>query len=184
MGRGGLFATVLLLSIVVITLPLLHVEVSGVTYSTTTTTRASVSSTSAIVSKTSTATSVASALSSIASSSLLNDLPVLKNKFPKLFNPNLTYIEFASTDLSSNPKFDDSTTFRNVTIRHRYVSGMLVPSAVEWDLTHAPPNVSVFLVGDYGTQVPISAMLTNSASSYLTVPRSGNYPHVYLFLVS
>jgi hypothetical protein len=114
----------------------------------------------------------------------LNDLLVLKTKYPNLFNPNNTYIEFASIDLSTNPKVDGTVTFRDVTVTHSYVSGMLVPNGVQLTLTRGLPGVVVFALADYGSQVPTSASLTNSVNTFLVTPESGVYPHVYLFLVS
>jgi hypothetical protein len=193
MGRGGLFTILLLLTIVGLTTRSIYPEAGAVTTQTITT-RTLATSTSSLTSvtsssKTSAITSIASAISSIAtttsSATTLNDLQVLKTKYPKLFNPNNTYMEFASIDLSTNPKADGPpVTFRNVTVTHHYVSGMLIPNGVQWTLTQGPPDVVVFVLADYGSQVPTSASLSNSVNSFLVTPRSGVYPHVYLFLVS
>ena len=191
MGRGRLFTMLLLLTIVGLTARSIYPEAGAVTTQTITS-RTLATSTSSLISvtsssKTSAITSIASAISSIAttSSSMLNDLQVLKTKYPKLFNPNNTYIEFASIDLSTNPKADGPpVTFRNVTVTHHFVSGMLIPDGVQWTLTQGPLDVVVFVLADYGSQVPASGSLNNSVNTFLVIPRSGVYPHVYLFLVS
>ncbi|MGA3296581.1 MAG: hypothetical protein ABSD41_03930 [Candidatus Bathyarchaeia archaeon] len=192
MGRGRLFTILLLLTIVGLTTRSIYPEAGAVTTQTTTsrtltTSASSLASVTSISSKTSAITSIVSAITSMAptSSSTLNDLLVLKTKYPKLFNPNNTYTEFASIDLSTNPKANGPpVTFRNVTVTHSYVSGMLVPNGVQWTLTQGPPDVVVFALADYGSQVPTSASLSNSVNTFLVTPRSGAYPHVYLFLVS
>ncbi|MGA2783919.1 MAG: hypothetical protein ABSF09_04410 [Candidatus Bathyarchaeia archaeon] len=197
MWRGRLFTVLLLLTIVGLTTQLIYSE-AAVTYQATTSRALTTSSSTASVtssskasltstsSKTSAATSIASAMTTIASpiDSTLNDLPVLKTKYPKLFNPNNTYVEFASVDLSTNPKSDGPpVTFRNVTVTHHYVSGMLIPNGVEWALTRVPPNVVVFILADYGSQVT-STSLSSSVTTFLVTPRNDAYPHVYLFLVN
>jgi hypothetical protein len=121
-------------------------------------------------------------LQQTSSGTVMNDIQVLNDTYPGLFNANYTYDEFASVDLAAVPRPSGAFTYGGVIIGYYFVYD---EHGIVWNYTQgqAEEKVLVLMIYPSSTASPRYLQLYGMTSALAAAKTSEGFAHAYLFLM-